>query len=65
WTAPKAEEWDRQTFETWLRANAVIPSAKFLRPRGALRAADGPQAACGGLRRPGSPRGAIRAAGTA
>ena len=30
WTAPKAEEWDRQTFETWLRANAVIPSAKFL-----------------------------------
>ncbi|MFG3090112.1 flavin monoamine oxidase family protein [Streptomyces antibioticus] len=30
WTAAKAEEWDRQTFETWLRANAVIPSAKFL-----------------------------------
>ncbi|MFG2574590.1 flavin monoamine oxidase family protein [Streptomyces sp. NPDC048481] len=30
WTAPKAEEWDRQTFETWLRANAVVPSAKFL-----------------------------------
>ncbi|MEU5042283.1 flavin monoamine oxidase family protein [Streptomyces griseorubiginosus] len=30
WTAPKADEWDRQTFETWLRANAVIPSAKFL-----------------------------------
>ncbi|MFE3036347.1 flavin monoamine oxidase family protein [Streptomyces canus] len=30
WTAPKAQEWDRQTFETWLRANAVIPSAKFL-----------------------------------
>ncbi|MFE6888572.1 flavin monoamine oxidase family protein [Streptomyces sp. NPDC057694] len=30
WTAPKAEEWDRQTFETWLRANAVIPSARFL-----------------------------------
>lgn len=30
WTAAKAEEWDRQTFETWLRANAVVPSAKFL-----------------------------------
>ncbi|MCZ4605569.1 FAD-dependent oxidoreductase [Streptomyces sp. Lzd4kr] len=30
WTAAKAEEWDRQTFETWLRTNAVIPSAKFL-----------------------------------
>ncbi|MCQ4207031.1 flavin monoamine oxidase family protein [Streptomyces longispororuber] len=30
WTAAKAEEWDRQTFETWLRANAVIPSARFL-----------------------------------
>jgi monoamine oxidase len=30
WTAPKAAEWDAQTFESWLRANAVIPSAKFL-----------------------------------
>ncbi|OPG05403.1 amine oxidase [Streptomyces sp. GKU 895] len=30
WTAARADEWDRQTFETWLRANAVIPSAKFL-----------------------------------
>jgi monoamine oxidase len=30
WTAEKAEEWDRQTFETWLRANAVVPSARFL-----------------------------------
>ncbi|WP_338684087.1 flavin monoamine oxidase family protein [Streptomyces acidiscabies] len=30
WSAPKADEWDRQTFETWLRANAVVPSAKFL-----------------------------------
>jgi monoamine oxidase len=30
WTAAKAAEWDRQTFETWLRANAVVPSAKFL-----------------------------------
>ncbi|MFJ7077749.1 flavin monoamine oxidase family protein [Streptomyces sp. NPDC098781] len=30
WTAAKADEWDRQTFESWLRANAVIPSAKFL-----------------------------------
>ncbi len=30
WTAAKAEEWDRQTFETWLRTNAVVPSAKFL-----------------------------------
>ncbi|MYW68055.1 FAD-dependent oxidoreductase [Streptomyces sp. SID8379] len=30
WTAEKAQEWDRQTFETWLRANAVIPSARFL-----------------------------------
>ncbi|WP_431039166.1 flavin monoamine oxidase family protein [Streptomyces sp. P6-2-1] len=30
WTAPKAAEWDAQTFESWLRLNAVIPSAKFL-----------------------------------
>ncbi|WP_093775204.1 FAD-dependent oxidoreductase [Streptomyces sp. yr375] len=30
WTAAKADEWDRQTFESWLRANAVVPSAKFL-----------------------------------
>lgn len=30
WTAPKAAEWDRQTFESWLNANAVVPSAKFL-----------------------------------
>jgi monoamine oxidase len=30
WTAEKAVEWDQQTFETWLKANAVIPSAKFL-----------------------------------
>ncbi|MDG4860743.1 FAD-dependent oxidoreductase [Streptomyces sp. T-3] len=30
WTADKAREWDQQTFETWLRHNAVIPSAKFL-----------------------------------
>ncbi|MFC4886840.1 flavin monoamine oxidase family protein [Streptomyces beijiangensis] len=30
WTAPKAAEWDAQTLESWLRANAVIPSAKFL-----------------------------------
>nr|WP_128375245.1 FAD-dependent oxidoreductase [Streptomyces cavernae] len=30
WTAEKAVEWDGQTFETWLRKNAVIPSAKFL-----------------------------------
>ena len=30
WTAAKAAEWDRQTFESWLRANAVVPSAKFL-----------------------------------
>ncbi|MEU0114859.1 FAD-dependent oxidoreductase [Streptomyces bobili] len=30
WKAAKAAEWDRQTFESWLRANAVIPSAKFL-----------------------------------
>ncbi|MFD4571880.1 flavin monoamine oxidase family protein [Streptomyces sp. NPDC058417] len=29
WTAAKAAEWDRQTFESWLRANAVVPSAKF------------------------------------
>ncbi|MFJ3304622.1 flavin monoamine oxidase family protein [Streptomyces sp. NPDC086549] len=30
WTAAKAAEWDKQTFESWLNANAVIPSAKFL-----------------------------------
>lgn len=30
WTAAKAAEWDRQTFESWLNANAVVPSAKFL-----------------------------------
>ncbi|NGO77614.1 FAD-dependent oxidoreductase [Streptomyces sp. YC504] len=30
WTAAKAQEWDQQTFETWLRHNAVVPSAKFL-----------------------------------
>ncbi|WP_406353015.1 flavin monoamine oxidase family protein [Streptomyces sp. NBC_00658] len=30
WTAEKAVEWDQQTFETWLKANAIIPSAKFL-----------------------------------
>ncbi|MER6628228.1 FAD-dependent oxidoreductase [Streptomyces sp. NPDC000987] len=30
WTAPKAAEWDRQTFESWLNVNAVVPSAKFL-----------------------------------
>ncbi|MFR0353253.1 flavin monoamine oxidase family protein [Streptomyces sediminimaris] len=30
WTAPKAAEWDRQTFESWLNANAVVPSARFL-----------------------------------
>lgn len=30
WTAAKAAEWDRQTFESWLNAKAVVPSAKFL-----------------------------------
>ncbi|MCF3134373.1 flavin monoamine oxidase family protein [Streptomyces olivochromogenes] len=30
WTAAKAAEWDRQTFESWLNAHAVVPSAKFL-----------------------------------
>ncbi|SDL13003.1 flavin monoamine oxidase family protein [Streptomyces indicus] len=30
WTAEKAQEWDQQTFETWLKHNAVVPSAKFL-----------------------------------
>ncbi|NUP41454.1 MAG: FAD-dependent oxidoreductase [Streptomyces sp.] len=30
WTAPKADEWDKQTFESWLNANAIVPSAKFL-----------------------------------
>ncbi|MEV0092531.1 FAD-dependent oxidoreductase [Streptomyces sp. NPDC050738] len=30
WTAAKAAEWDAQTFESWLKANAIIPSAKFL-----------------------------------
>ncbi|WP_435229278.1 flavin monoamine oxidase family protein [Streptomyces sp. Tue6028] len=30
WTAAKAAEWDKQTFESWLNAKAVVPSAKFL-----------------------------------
>ncbi|MFE0512342.1 flavin monoamine oxidase family protein [Streptomyces sp. NPDC058964] len=30
WTAAKAAEWDKQTFESWLNTTAVIPSAKFL-----------------------------------
>ncbi|GAA5007138.1 FAD-dependent oxidoreductase [Streptomyces siamensis] len=30
WTAAKAVEWDKQTFESWLNAKAVVPSAKFL-----------------------------------
>ncbi|MGW3283584.1 flavin monoamine oxidase family protein [Streptomyces sp. NPDC001002] len=30
WTAAKAAEWDKQTFESWLNANAIVPSAKFL-----------------------------------
>ncbi|MFE9443139.1 flavin monoamine oxidase family protein [Streptomyces sp. NPDC006602] len=30
WSAAKAAEWDKQTFESWLNANAVVPSAKFL-----------------------------------
>ncbi|MFD3589234.1 flavin monoamine oxidase family protein [Streptomyces sp. NPDC058683] len=30
WTAVKAAEWDRQTFESWLNAHAIVPSAKFL-----------------------------------
>jgi monoamine oxidase len=27
WTAPKAAEWDGQTFETWMRQNLVPPAA--------------------------------------
>lgn len=30
WTAAKAAEWDAQTFGSWLDANALIPSARFL-----------------------------------
>jgi len=30
WTAAKAAEWDRQTFESWLNTHAIVPSAKFL-----------------------------------
>ncbi|PBC63035.1 amine oxidase [Streptomyces sp. Tue6028] len=30
WTAAKAAEWDKQTFESWLNSKAVVPSAKFL-----------------------------------
>jgi monoamine oxidase len=30
WTAPKAKEWDAQTFETWKLANTVTPSGRFL-----------------------------------
>ncbi|MFJ3773724.1 flavin monoamine oxidase family protein [Streptomyces sp. NPDC090075] len=30
WTAAKAAEWDKQTFESWLNAHAIVPSAKFL-----------------------------------
>ncbi len=30
WTAPHAEAWDTQTFETWIRRNAVTPKAREL-----------------------------------
>ena len=30
WTAPKAKEWDSQTFETWKLANVLTPSGRFL-----------------------------------
>jgi monoamine oxidase len=30
WTAPKAREWDSQTFETWKLANVLTPSGRFL-----------------------------------
>jgi hypothetical protein len=30
WTAPKAKEWDGQTFETWKLANVLTPSGRFL-----------------------------------
>ena len=30
WTAPKAEAWDAQTFETWLRRNTLSASARML-----------------------------------
>jgi monoamine oxidase len=30
WAAANATEWDSQTFETWLQANAVTPNGRFL-----------------------------------
>ncbi|MEO3823607.1 flavin monoamine oxidase family protein [Actinomadura sp. B10D3] len=30
WRAPKAEEWDAQTFHTWSRANTISSGARFL-----------------------------------
>jgi monoamine oxidase len=30
WTAPRAKEWDSQTFETWKLANVLTPSGRFL-----------------------------------
>jgi monoamine oxidase len=30
WTAPNAETWDTQTFETWIRRNAFTPKARSL-----------------------------------
>ncbi|PTL58825.1 flavin monoamine oxidase family protein [Paraconexibacter algicola] len=30
WTAPRAEEWDSQTFETWKRANTATAGARLL-----------------------------------
>ncbi len=30
WTAPRAHAWDTQTFETWIRRNAVTPQARSL-----------------------------------
>jgi len=30
WTAPRAQEWDGKTFETWLEENTVTPFARFL-----------------------------------
>jgi monoamine oxidase len=30
WRAPKAEQWDGQTFETWIRRNVVTPTGRAL-----------------------------------
>ena len=30
WPAPKAEQWDGQTFETWIRRNVVTPTGRAM-----------------------------------